>query len=313
MLLSTQLASSTLQPSLNSVLEAARHADDLGIHSVYVSDHIALPFSSDSGFEWHSGSHTPIDPDAHFWEPLTLLSYLAGQTSRVRLGTSVLVAPYRHPLVAAKQIAGVDALSGGRVTIGIGSGWYEEEFKALGVPFHDRGRITDETVAVFREVWSRHPAAFDGTCFSFDDIGVMPKPVQRGGIPVYVGGNSRVAIDRAVRVGQGWQPALLPGTDLQAGMEHMRALCQQRARPVQEVGVALRLVVRVTDSGPRTDEGNWKGAVVGTADEVDAALHRYADMGVTEVIADLRTCQGDEAQETLTTLSGLPLFGLVSA
>ncbi|HTI34240.1 MAG TPA: TIGR03619 family F420-dependent LLM class oxidoreductase [Miltoncostaea sp.] len=169
---------------------AARDAEEAGADDVWVSDHLIVP----------AGSERP--PEV-FHDPLTVLTWAAAATRRVGLGTSVLVAPYRHPVVLARALASLDALSGGRVVCGIASGWMEFEFRALGVPFGERGARTDETIDVMRRLWS---GAGDYTWRGerTEGVALRPGPARPGGPPVWVGGNSDAGIRRAVRAGDGW-------------------------------------------------------------------------------------------------------------
>ena len=172
------------------VTEAARAAEAAGLDDVWVSDHVILPTGS-------------TRPPARFHEPLAVLAWAAAVTSRVGLGTSVLVAPYRSPALLAASLASLDALSGGRVIAGLASGWMEAEFDALGVPFRGRGARTDETIAVCRALW-RGDDRFAGRFTRFDGMGIQPGPARAGGPPVWVGGNSDAGIARAARLGDAW-------------------------------------------------------------------------------------------------------------
>src|SRR5262249_20783396 len=142
-----------------------------------------------------------------YLEPLAMMAYLARATSRIRLGTSVLVVPYRHPLLVAKMLATIDVLSKGRVILGAGVGWLREEFEAVGAPaFEARGTVTDEALGLMRAAWTTDPVSFHGRHYKVDEIHALPKPVQRGGIPVWIGGHTEAALQRTGRLGNGWHP-----------------------------------------------------------------------------------------------------------
>jgi probable F420-dependent oxidoreductase len=172
------------------VAEAARAAEAAGLDDVWVSDHVILPTGS-------------TRPPARFHEPLAVLGWAAAVTSRVGLGTSVLVAPYRPPALLAAALASLDALSGGRVIAGLASGWMAAEFAALGIPFRQRGARTDEAIAVCRALW-RGEDRFAGRFTRFEGMGIRPGPARPGGPPVWVGGNTEAGIARAARLGDGW-------------------------------------------------------------------------------------------------------------
>jgi probable F420-dependent oxidoreductase len=172
------------------VAEAARAAEAAGADDLWVSDHLLLPAGS-------------TRPPERFHDPLVVLTWAAAVTERAGLGTSVLVAPYRHPVVLAKALASLDSLAGGRVICGIGSGWLEPEFAALGARFSQRGARTDETIRCCRALWSG-ATSFAGRWTRFEGMRLSPLPAREGGPPVWVGGNSDAGIRRAVAMGDGW-------------------------------------------------------------------------------------------------------------
>lgn len=171
--------------SPEEVVSVAREAERLGFDSLWVPDHILKVFG-------------PL-PD-----PLTLLSFLAGTTERITLGTAVLVLPYRHPVVLANMLSSLDMLSGGRLTLGIGVGWNEKEFDALGMSKKERGHRTDESLEVLEQLWSEEKTSYDGRFYSFEEAEIGLKPHTPGGPPVLVGGYSDAAFRRAARFGAGW-------------------------------------------------------------------------------------------------------------
>jgi probable F420-dependent oxidoreductase len=281
--------------------EMAELADRLGYDSLMVTDHVVIPVEYTSPYPYDASGRMRAGPDAEYYEPLSLLGYLAGRTRRIRLGTSVLIAAYRNPVVTAKQLACLDVLSGGRIVLGLGSGWLAEEFAALDAPpFTERGAVTDEVIEVFRRIWRDQPASFEGRYYRFAPVGVMPKPIQPGGIPILIGGDSRAAIRRAVRLGDGWQPFKLPPDDLKPKLQYLRDQAARAGRDLAGFTVSLRLGLRLTD-GPterRRCEEPWK-TLVGTPAQVADDLAVYQGLGVDEVVFDFRTCSVEETRETL--------------
>src|SRR4051812_4294376 len=174
----------------DAITRAARHAEALGFADVWVIDHIVHPAAQDY-------------PSPYLCDPLVSLSFAAAVTSRVGLGTSVLVAPQHNPLQLANTLATLDALSAGRLTVGIGGGWSEAEFDALGQSFHDRGRRTDEIIPLLRACWRDDPVSFHGEFYDFDDIRVLPKPAHD--IPIWIGGSHERAYARGIAAGDGFQ------------------------------------------------------------------------------------------------------------
>jgi probable F420-dependent oxidoreductase len=179
-----------------AIARVARQAEELGFDDVWVSDHLAIP----DGMQY---------PPSFLYEPLQTLAWAGAATTRVGLGTSVLILPYRHPLLLAKEVASLDQLSGGRVTVGAGSGWLEGEFDALGVPFAERGVRSDEAVDVLRACWDgADPVSYLGQTVQMTAMKVRPKPAHR--IPIWIGGASPPALRRALERGDGWHGNLPP-------------------------------------------------------------------------------------------------------
>src|SRR6266571_1169568 len=219
---------------------AAVRAEQLGYDSVWVSDHVVVPHANVVNF-----GETVFDP-------LVTLAVVAGATRRVRLGTTVLIVPYRNAVVTAKMIASLDALSGGRVVLGIGAGWVAAESAALGVPFAERGAMTDEYLAAMQELWTSRAPSFAGKYTRFGGLVFEPKPLQKPHPPIWVGGHSRAALRRAARLGAAWHPINRPPAELQAGQAEIARLCQASGRATPPA-LTLRndLRVRRRAPGPR--------------------------------------------------------------
>jgi probable F420-dependent oxidoreductase len=179
-------------------------AEEVGFDTVWVSDHVAIPARFETPYPYTATGRIGLPPDEPFFDPFVALAFAAGRTSRVRLGISALVLPYRHPLLGAKLIGSLDAVSGGRARMVVGAGWLKEEFDALGVDFARRGRITDDYVDAISALLENGRASFAGETVAFAEMGMEPTPIQRP-FPLLVGGHSNVAMRRALRVGHGWQ------------------------------------------------------------------------------------------------------------
>src|SRR6516225_9158878 len=189
----------------DGVLALAREGERLGLHSAMIADHIVFPVESQSTYPYTLDGKHPSAGDA--LETFSILGVVAGATERLRLVTSVLVLPYRNPVLTAKMVASLDVLSGGRLTLGVGAGWLKEEFEALNSPaFEARGAVTDEWITIFKQLWSQSPASFDGRFYRYSDIRCEPFPVQKPHPPIWVGGHSRAALRRTARHGDGWHP-----------------------------------------------------------------------------------------------------------
>jgi probable F420-dependent oxidoreductase len=237
------------------LLERAQAADRAGIDRLVVSDHVVygehLEAYGRPELGGTEGGTQPTGPDGHWLEPLTLLSVVAGLTTRVRLGTNILLAALRRPVVLAKSLATLDVLSEGRVDLGVGVGWQREEYEAAGLPFEGRGELLDHTLAVLRTIWTEQRASFADEHLTFDGIHSMPKPRQPGGVPIWVSGtaNRRVA-RRVARFGAGWIPWGPSAADVATGIEQLRELVAAEGGDLDGLQVvgALR-PVKAADGG----------------------------------------------------------------
>ena len=194
-----------------AVRRGARQAEDLGYDNIWVNDHLAIPHNA------------PYPPSKSFYEPLITLTWAAAATSRVELGTSVLVLPLRIPAHLAKELATLDLLSDGRLILGAGVGWMEAEFDAMGVPFHDRGARTDDIINILRACWGEDPISYRPTTVTaaLDGIRALPQPERK--IPIWVGGNSKPALRRAKALGDGWHGTRVPIDQIGPIVEDLRA------------------------------------------------------------------------------------------
>jgi probable F420-dependent oxidoreductase len=226
--LSIQIPNFAADPgSWQPTLDLARAADAAGIDRVAVSDHVVygenLEAYADPKSGGTAGGKQPTGPDGHWLEPMTLLSVVAGITTRVRLGTGILLAALRRPAVLAKQTATLDVLSDGRLDLGVGVGWQREEYEACGLDFSRRGHLLDQTLAVCHALWTEQVADYDDGDLRFERIHAMPKPAQPGGVPIWVSGriNART-VERLARFGSGWIPWGDHVADPRAGIAAMR-------------------------------------------------------------------------------------------
>ncbi|MCQ3978969.1 MAG: LLM class F420-dependent oxidoreductase, partial [Anaerolineae bacterium] len=200
-----RLPSAGAKVSPENLVTAARWAEALGYHSVWVSDHVALPEKVDSFYPYDPQGRWPYPANTPWLDPLLALAWAAAVAPSVKLGTSVMVVPLRQPILLAKQLSSLDFLSGGRVILGVGAGWMEEEFDLIGVPFERRGPRTAEMIALVRAFWRGEPVNFQGEFYEAADCQMAPRPVQPT-IPVVWGGHTDAALKRVARVGDGWHP-----------------------------------------------------------------------------------------------------------
>jgi probable F420-dependent oxidoreductase len=210
-------------------IDAARAAEDAGFESVWTVEHVVYPDDYASPYPYSPDGKMPARRDTPIPDPLVWLAYVASATTTLKLATGILILPQRNPVVLAKELATLDHLSGGRVELGIGVGWLEEEFDALGVPWARRGARTDEYVGAMRALWAADGASFKGEFASFERVSSNPKP-PHGAIPIVVGGHSRQAAERAGRLGDGFFPGRGSPADLAALMDIVRQTAADHGR-----------------------------------------------------------------------------------
>lgn len=182
----------------------ARAAEDAGVESLWLSEHLVWPETTASPYPYSADGQPPVGKDIPWHDPWVLLAWIAAQTTRIKLGTSVYILPLREPHVTARAVGTLDVVSGGRAILGVGVGWMAEEFEAAGQSFAGRGRRTDEIIEVLRRLWSEDPVGHEGEHYRFAPVHFQPKPPQGAGLPIVVGGESAPALRRAARLGDGW-------------------------------------------------------------------------------------------------------------
>ena len=218
----------------------ARRVEALGYDSLWVSDHVVIPWRIASRYPYNATGDFPLPPTGDFLERLTALALVAGVTERVALGTSVLVLPHRHPVLAAKMLSTLDHLAPGRVICGAGVGWMREEIELLGAPYARRGAWSDEAIRVMRTCWAEERAAFAGEFFRFGPVGCRPRPAH-GTIPIWIGGHTDRAFRRVVELGDGWHAAFPKRTDMAAALTRLRDACAKAGRDPKTLTISARM------------------------------------------------------------------------
>ena len=280
--------------SPDSLRSLAQRAEALAYDSIWVSDHIILPRQVASFYPYAENGVATFTPDQPYYEPIATLNFLAGCTQRVRLGTHVLIIPYRNPVTTAKQLSTLDVLSGGRVILGAGVGWMEEEFQALGLDtFAQRGAVTDEYLQLYKELWTKEFPEFQGEHFQISGAGFEPKPVQKPHIPIWIGGHTGPAIRRAAQLADGWMPiglrppAILEPEEMAAKIARLRTLTVRAGRPEDAVDVTFSTSVAFDDSPTQA-----RRMMTGRPEQIASDLRQYQDLGVKNFIIGFA---GDEA------------------
>ena len=276
----------------DGVLSVARAAEAAGLDSVWVADHLVHPLRSATAYPYRDDG-APFAAADGFLEAFTTLAAIAGATERIALGTSVLVLPMREPLQTAKTIATLDVLSQGRVILGVGAGWWEAEFAALGAPFERRGRRLDEQIAIMRALWRDGALAHRGEFYEFDELACEPRPLQPGGPPIWIGGMSPAGLRRAGRLGDGWHAIGSHDPGLLEQFAEVRRAARDAGRDEAEVGLstsaglppeperAVRRLARLQRAGVAQVVLNVSG---NDADGICAAIERLG----ADVLPELR-------------------------
>ena len=256
------LAGAGPHASPDRIARLAGHAERLGFDSVWLSDHVVMPLRFRSRYPYGQVGAFTVESARTYYEPLITLAWVACRTSSVRLGISVLVVPQRNPVLSAKQLATLDALSGGRLILGVGVGWLQEEFIALGAPdFARRGAVTNEYLQIFKTLWTQDPATFTGEFYRFQALHCLPHPVQKPHPPIWIGANAENTIRRAARIGADTWLAP-PNVKMRSRPIPMNAIAGSLLS-----GRSLRICARV--SGSRIAAMGEVRAALRAADRVD--------------------------------------------
>ncbi len=289
----------------------------LGFGALTVSDHIVIPRDIESTYPYSETGDFPGSRSGEAFEMIALLSFLAGVTEKARLVTSVMVLPHRNPLLAAKQLATADLLSGGRVTVGCGVGWMREEFEAVGLPpFEERGRVSDEYLAVFKAVWTEDPASFEGAYARFSNVSTLPHPAQKPHPPLWIGGESRAALRRAIAHGDAWYPIgnnprfMLDSLErYRARRDRLFAMAEAAGRDPATLGLAYSAPWHLEEAA--ADEQGGRRFLTGGAEERAADLRALGELGVAHVFLNFAARSFEKTEERLARFAAevMPLVG----
>ena len=222
----------------------AQTAEEVGVESLWTVEHVVVPMGYQSTYPYSQDGKMPGSEEAPIPDPLVWLTYAAAATKKIKLATGIIILPQRHPFYLAKEVATLDMLSGGRFMLGVGVGWLEEEFKALNVPFKNRGAITDESIGALRDLWSKGASEHKGEHYAWPTVESNPKP-SGGKVPIVIGGHSKASARRAARFGDGFFPAL--PDKLEECLAELKAECGRIGRDPAEIEIT-------TGSIPTLDE-----------------------------------------------------------
>jgi probable F420-dependent oxidoreductase len=259
-------------------LDVARRAEALGFDSIWVTDHLLVPRTFDIIYR------------DNMLEPIALLSHLAAVTQRVRIGTSVIILPYRHPITVAKMLATIDQLSNGRLIFGAAVGWMEEEFQALGQPYAERGTMSDEHLRLIRELWTAEVVSFAGEYTRFEDMQASPRPVQQPHPPIWVGGNSRRAQRRVAELGDGWHATGAAPADIAAGRTYVQELWSKYKRTGQPL-LSLRIGLFIEGIAETAVSYAPRGrlSIRGSVSQIVETIGQYKEAGIEHLVLEMST------------------------
>ncbi len=281
-------ASPFATPELLAVV--GEEAEQRGVGTIWVGEHVVLFEEYASSYPYAEDGRIPAPPGTGLLEPLTTLSYLAAHTTTTRLGTAMLLLPQRNPVYTAKEVGTLDWLSDGRVDLGVGVGWLEEEFNAVNVPWPQRGKRTDEYLEVLRTLWCDETSSYEGEFYTLDPCQMFPKPVQQPHPPIHIGGESQAALARVARAGQGWHTFNRTPDQLAEPLATLDALLADQGRSRSDVTITVCPYFQPLDAD-----------IAG----------RYAEAGADAVAALLLPFSEDDVKQGLDDLQ--PVFDRAAA
>lgn len=290
-------SSATVKPE--DLVRFAQRAEALNFSLLTVADHVIVPTHISVPYPYTVDGKYP--GTGFHLETLMTMGFLAGATQRIRFATSVMILPYRNPVVTAKMLASLDVLSGGRVIVGVGVGWMKEEFENLQAPdYAARGRVTDEYIRSFRELWTNDRPTFQGQFVNFSNLIFLPKPVQKT-IPIWIGGHSKAALKRAGELGNGWHPIggvptiPLEPEDVKRDLATVREHAVKAGRDPKSIHVALK--------GSLFDKekkiADRRRRFMGSAEDIASDIREYGAAGVDTMIFDVRRPSSAETLERM--------------
>lgn len=281
-----------------------QRGETYGFHSVMIADHIVFPTEIQSPYPYTVSGAFPGHGDA--MEQLTLMAFVAAKSTVLRLVTSVMILPYRNPVLTAKMLATIDVLSRGRVTVGAGVGWLREEFEALDAPdFTRRGAVSNEYIQIFKTLWTQDPATFTGEFYQFNALRCLPQPVQKPHPPIWIGGHSRAALRRAAQYGDGWHPVganpavPLRPHELEVALGDLKHMTAAAGRDPEALTISYKAPLYDVSLTTERQVGLERRPFFGTTDQVVEDIVTYARLGVSELIFDFRSESLSESLERM--------------
>lgn len=262
----------------------AQKAEELGFDSLWMTDHIALPVDISSKYPYREDGKFFWPPETPYYDAILTLAWAAAATTRIRVGTSVLIASWHQPINTAKALATLDNLNGGRTVCAVGAGWMKEQFEILGAPFKDRGARTTEYLQLLRHLWTEDVIDFHGKFFDYSGFKFYPKPISKPSIPLWCGGKSTGVLKRVAAAADGWHPLYIGPDELETKLQELSGYLEENGRSLDDISLSARPVTQAS-----LDK---------------ATIEHYAGLGVTLLIADT-SFEHDTLQGVLDEVSRL--------
>jgi probable F420-dependent oxidoreductase len=281
------------QANPSTVLKLAQLAETAGFESIWLADHVAFPVSFKSEYPYSAAGAFPTKLDDPLLEPVATMGVLVGATKHVRIGTAALIMPYRNPVLLARMLVTLDQFSGGRIILGAGVGWLEEEFKVLGAAdFKKRGRVTDEYLEIFKAISKGGEVGYQGQTYAFEPVFSNPGSVQRPHPPIMIGGLSDAALRRVVRHGNGWLAVTAGSDKLAERIVTLKRFAEEGGRRYEDLALLFKIFLGIGE--PKRSRFDAREPGTGSASEIIDDLKRIFACGVTRIIVRYR---GDSAAE----------------
>ena len=287
-----------------SLRQFVQRAEALGFESVLAGDHIVLPTAGTNQYPYTADGSFARPAEDPFLETMTLLGYVAACTDVIKLGSTVVILPYRNPVVQAKMFASLDVLTNGRMICGVGVGWLEKEFDTLGVPYADRGPMSDEFLEMFKILWTEPEPEFHGKYYQFDGISFYPKPVQKPHVPIWVGGHTRRALRRTARYGDCWHTTRQTPDFVAQNLPYLHQETERAGRDPASITISLKRSLHFTDIGIG-ERGSVRtgGAMIGTTQEVLDDVYYCRELGIDQLTYDFRVEGIDQSLQVMEHLA----------
>ena len=277
-------------PDAPGIRRFVQRAEELGFESVLAGDHVLLPTGGTNQYPYTADGSFSRPADEPFLETMTMLGYMAACTDTIKLGSTVIILPYRNPLVQAKMFASLDVLTDGRMICGVGVGWLEKEFDTLGVPYAERGPMSDEFLEIFKTLWTQAHPEFHGNYYDIEGIQFYPKPVQQPHIPIWVGGHSRPALRRVARYGDCWHTTRQTPDFVAQNLPYLREQAERAGRDPASISISLKRSLHFTDLDAAEEEASVRtgGVVITTTQEVIDDVYYCRELGIDQLTYDFR-------------------------